>query len=65
VLGEDELGGWLVPLDFAWRVLNDGLSSAWTSGNAILADGGLAEGFASSPVWVDVNVDVGDTHCEC
>lgn len=64
MLSEHELCGRLVPLDFSNGILDEGCFGARVSRHAVCADGCLAE-FAASTVWVDVDVNVGDTHCEC
>lgn len=61
VLSEHELSGWLAPLDFSNGVFECGRFGAWTAWESILADGGLTE-LLSSTIWVEVDVDVGDTH---
>lgn len=63
-MSEHVLGGRLIPSDLANGVLDDGCFGAWSSGVSILAKRNLLKGLSAS-VWVDVEVDVGDTHCEC
>ena len=64
VLGEHELCGRFVPLNLANGFLDGGCFGARASGgNTILAKRDLAEGPGHS-VWVDVDVDVCNTHCE-
>lgn len=64
MLGEHELGGWLVPLNLANGILDDGCFGARASGwDTVLAKRNLVEGSAPS-VWIDVDVNVGHAHCE-
>lgn len=56
--------GWFSKSDLADRVLEDGQLLAWTAWLAILAVGHLAE-FDVFAVGVLVDINVGDTHCDC
>lgn len=54
--------GWFPPLDLPYWVLESGSLLARPARQSILTDRGLAE-FDAAIVWVDISVDVGDTHC--
>ncbi len=55
--------GRFAELDFSDWVLEDREFLAWTAGLPVLAKGGLTErNFLA--VWVAVDIDVGDAHCD-
>lgn len=58
---EHVFGGWFSELDLPDWIVHCGMGWAWSAWSSILTDRELAE-FNLPPVWVAVNVGVGDTH---